>query len=235
MPTVPAAIITAPVISTSRPKRCASGIANGAADECADAERDHRHPGPKRRVVLPSLHPQREHQGEPLHADREGELHDQPGGERRPAQEPRPDQRRDPGPRPALLGDRQGHEGRDTRRQHPPPPRRPAQPAAFEHRVDDGDEGDGEHRGAHQIRPPRRPRPRLGHDRDRGDQRSDRDRDVDEEHGPPAPAEQVRLGEDAAEHEPDRRCEPEDRAVEAEGGRPLLAGEHRPEGGEHLG
>jgi hypothetical protein len=78
-------------------------------------------------------------------------------------------------------------------------------------------------------------RPRLRDDDRSGDQRPDDDRDVDEKDGAPPPAEEVGLGEHTAEDEPDRRREAERRAVDAECGAALLAGEHRPEGGEHLG
>jgi hypothetical protein len=44
-------------------------------------------------------------------------------------------------------------------------------------------------------------------------EREDGDRDVDEEHAAPAPAEQVRAGEHAAEHQAQRRGEAENRAV----------------------
>ena len=117
---------------------------------------------------------------------------------------------------------------------HEPPPGRPAEAAPLEQRVGDGDERRREQGRADQVGAPGRGLARLGNDADSGDEGDERDRDVDQEDRAPAPAEDVGLGEKAAEHESERGGEAEDRAVHPERLPALLAGEDRAEGGQDL-
>jgi len=67
----------------------------GRAHEAADAERNRGEPGLERGEVLAGLQPQREHDEEALHADRERELDAQPRRERGDPEQAGPQQRRE--------------------------------------------------------------------------------------------------------------------------------------------
>ena len=76
--------------------------------------------------------------------------------------------------------------------------------------------------------------PGLGHEAQAGQHRGHGHRQVDEEHRAPAPAEQVRVGQHPAEHQPHRGREAQHGPVDAERLAPLVPAEHHPERGQHL-
>ena len=197
------------------------------ADEAAHAERDRGQPGLQRREVLAGLQPQREREEEALHAGGEGELNAHPGRERRDPEQPGRSSGAAPSPGAPRRAPGPALPQQPTRPGHARPPAaatpRPASPA-------DGPQAAGRRwRPASRPAAPRRARSAAGRPgpwsparyRMPGDQRAHGHRHVHEEHRAPAPAEQVRVGQHAAEQQPDRGREAEHRPVDAERLAPL--------------
>jgi hypothetical protein len=191
-------------------------------------------PGGERREAPACLQPDGEGEEKPLQAGGEGELHHEPGAERRDAEESRAKQRRDARVLAALLDDPERGEGGEAAAEEEPRPCRPSQAPSLEQRVGDGHNCGRQKRGAEQVGTPGGAVARLRNQSRRGRQRDERDRHVDQEDRAPAPAEQVGVCQQPAEHEPERGGEAENRAVHPERLAALLARENSAESGQDL-
>ncbi|HEX2127424.1 MAG TPA: hypothetical protein VHF45_12805 [Thermoleophilaceae bacterium] len=134
----------------------------------------------------------------------------------------------------ALLEHAESDQAREAAGEHHPHPSGPAQASPLEQRVGDGQDRAGQEQRADEVRSAGLPVMGFGDRAQRGDERYERDRDVDEEHRAPGPAEEIRVGERSAEDQPERRGEATGRPIHTEGLSALLTGEDRPKGGEHL-
>ncbi len=210
------------------------GVGGGSGQEAADGERDGEHAGLHRGVALAALQPDREDQEEALHADGEEQLDGEADGEGGES-EGAGGQQRYGRPAPAGFEYAEADDGEDPGGQAQPAPQRPAVRLALDERQHDGDQGAGEDEAAGQVGAAGAALAGGGDQDGSGHAGGQGDRHVDEEDGPPAPAEQVGVGEQAAEQQPDGGGEAGDGPVHPEDGAAFLALEQGAEGAEHLG
>ncbi|KAG5725587.1 hypothetical protein E4T56_gene16443, partial [Termitomyces sp. T112] len=222
------------------PMRKCRAIKHPAARGQHKPRADHQHPAPQPGQEIAAHHPDAEHRAKTIgHMQKAREQRGLPPlglkREGKDQKETGPGRGKDDGQRQPFA---KGWDGKQRRieqggfaRLHPPPDMAPCRPAQRPDRQQ-GQEMDrpapslarpdqrpeqgrhGQHKQAHanQIVTCRAPRPRLGQEHQPRDHRAQSDRQIDQEHHPPAQLKQIGLDQHAAQNRPGNRRQPADHA-----------------------